>query len=294
MIFQIIKLYGWEPSCEKRVGEVRDKEINILKNMAYLSSFTSFIWSCAPFVVSLVTFATYVLVDENNVLDSQKAFVSLSLFNILRFPLSMLPMMIASLVQASVSVKRINKYMNRQELPESQNVRKNDQEDENSIKIEKGSFRWGSEDENPALKNIDLTVKKKSLTAVVGSVGCGKSSLMSAILGEMEKVSGEVSLNGSVGFCSQQAWIQNATLKENILFHNAFDRKRYDEVIEACAMKSDLDLLPAGDATEIGEKGINLSGGQKHRVALARLIYSNTDICLLGTFPIFDQVLTNF
>ncbi len=96
---KIIKLYGWEPSCEKRIGDVRDKEINILTNLAYLSAGTSFIWSCAPFVVSLVSFATFVLVDENNVLDSQKAFVSLSLFNILRFPLSMLPMMIASMVQ---------------------------------------------------------------------------------------------------------------------------------------------------------------------------------------------------
>ena len=96
---QIIKLYGWEPSFENQVNEIRNKEIGILKKLCYLSAGTSFIWTCAPFLVSLVTFTTYVLVDENNILDSQKAFVSLSLFNILRFPLSMLPMMIAGLVQ---------------------------------------------------------------------------------------------------------------------------------------------------------------------------------------------------
>ena len=200
---QIIKLYGWEPSFEEQVTKIRNKEIRILKNLCYLSAGTSFIWTCAPFLVSLVTFTTYVLVDENNGLDSEKAFVSLSLFNILRFPLSMLPMMIAGLVQASVSVKRINKYMNLSELSENRtNVIKEDSGD-HAVKINKASFKWNSNEEEANLKDIELQIKKKSLVAVVGTVGSGKSSLMSAILGEM--ISDEsIDIDGSIGYCAQQ------------------------------------------------------------------------------------------
>lgn len=278
---KIIKLYGWEPSFRALVGGVRDKEIAILKKMSYLSAGTSFVWSCAPFVVSLVTFATYILIDENNVLDSQKAFVALSLFNILRFPLSMLPMMIAGIVQASVSIKRMDKYMNLGELDEKdENDGVQNPDDENAVLVKDGTYRWSSEAE-PTLKGINMEVKKKSLVAVVGTVGSGKSSLMSAILGEMENVKGSLSVNGKVGFAAQQAWIQNATLKDNILFHMPLDKDRYKSVMAACALEADLKTLPAGDATEIGEKGINLSGGQKHRVALARVVYSDVDICLL-------------
>lgn len=117
--------------------------------------------------------------------------------------------------------------------------------------------------------------------AVVGSVGSGKSSVVSAFLGEMERVSGVVNTNGTIAYVSQQAWIQNATLKDNILFGRPYVKATYDKVVEACALKPDFDMLPAGDMTEIGEKGINLSGGQKQRVSLARAAYSDADIYFL-------------
>lgn len=126
-----------------------------------------------------------------------------------------------------------------------------------------------------------MRVEKNQLVAVVGSVGSGKSSLLSALLGEMEKVSGKVNTNGTIAYVPQQAWIQNATLQNNILFGKPFDKKRYDKVIEACALKPDFAMLPGGDQTEIGEKGINLSGGQKQRVSLARAVYQDADIYLL-------------
>lgn len=119
------------------------------------------------------------------------------------------------------------------------------------------------------------------MVAVVGSVGSGKSSVVSAFLGEMERVSGIVNTNGTIAYVSQQAWIQNATLKDNILFGKVYDKKTYDRVVEACALKPDFDMLPAGDMTEIGEKGINLSGGQKQRVSLARAVYNDADIYFL-------------
>ena len=108
------------------------------------------------------------------------------------------------------------------------------------------------------------------MTAIVGTVGSGKSSLVSAMLGEMEKRSGRVNLVGSMAYVPQQAWMQNATVKENILFGKVFNSNTYEKVIDACALRSDLKILPGGDQTEIGEKGINLSGGQKQRVSLAR------------------------
>lgn len=273
---KVLKLYAWEPSFENQVLKIRNKEIKVLKSAAYLNAGTSFIWSCAPFLVSLVTFATFVLVDENNVLDANKAYVSISLFNILRFPMSMLPMMISNLVQTYVSVKRINKFMNSEEL-DPNNVT-HDSSEADPLIIEKGTFSWG---EDPILKNINIRLKKQTLTAVVGTVGSGKSSLISAFLGEMDKVSGRVNTVGKIAYVSQQAWIQNATLKDNILFGKKFDKDLYQKVIEMCALKADFDMLPGGDQTEIGEKGINLSGGQKQRVSLARAVYADADVYFL-------------
>lgn len=144
--------------------------------------------------------------------------------------------------------------------------------------MENGTFSWG---DLPILKEINLRIQTNTLTAVVGSVGAGKSSLLSAILGEMIHINGRVNTYGNIAYLQQQAWIQNASLKENILFGKPFDKERYEKIIEACALKSDLEILPAGDETEIGEKGINLSGGQKQRVSLARAIYTDADIYFL-------------
>ena len=94
--------------------------------------------------------------------------------------------------------------------------------------------------------------------------------MVSAVLGELEKRSGRINVNGSIAYVPQQAWMQNASVKDNVLFAKQMDDKFYSNVIEACALKSDLEILPGGDSTEIGEKGINLSGGQKQRVSLAR------------------------
>ena len=134
-------------------------------------------------------------------------------------------------------------------------------------------IRDRGKEENVVLKDINVTVKRGSLTAVVGTVGAGKSSLVSAMLGEMEKEKGQVNVTGSVAYVPQQAWMQNATLENNILFGKAASADDYQRAIDACALRSDIAILPGGDQTEIGEKGINLSGGQKQRVSLARAVY---------------------
>lgn len=118
------------------------------------------------------------------------------------------------------------------------------------------------------------------MVAVVGAVGCGKTSLISAILGEMDKLQGNVNTVGKVAYVPQQAWLRNCTLRENILFGMPYDRKKYQKVVNACALKADIEMLSDGDQTEIGEKGINLSGGQKQRISLARAVYSDSDVFL--------------
>uniref|UniRef100_A0A1B0D0A2 ABC-type glutathione-S-conjugate transporter n=1 Tax=Phlebotomus papatasi TaxID=29031 RepID=A0A1B0D0A2_PHLPP len=273
---KVLKLYAWEPSFEQNVKDIREKEMKVLIRMAYYSAGTFFAWTLAPFLVSLACFTTYVFMDENNNLDATTVFMSLALLNILRMPMTMFPMIITMSMQALVSIERINKFMNSEEL-DPDNVTHNPHR--SALLVENGVFTWGEEE--ITLKNVNMEVSKGSLTAVVGPVGCGKSSLISALLGEMEKKQGKVNTDGSIAYVPQQAWIQNATLQDNILFGLKMNREYYDKVIEACALKSDIDMLPGGDQTEIGEKGINLSGGQKQRVSLARAVYSNVDIYLL-------------
>ncbi|NXT54657.1 MRP3 protein, partial [Pluvianellus socialis] len=276
---KVLKLYAWEPSFSQKVLEIRKNELRVLKKSAYLNSLSTFAWISAPFLVALTTFAVYVSVDEKNILDAEKAFVSLSLFNILKFPLNMLPQVISNIAQTSVSLKRIQQFLSHDEL-DPNCVETKVIAPGNAISVTNATFSWGKE-LKPSLKDINLLVPSGALVAVVGHVGCGKSSLVSALLGEMEKLEGEVAVKGSVAYVPQQAWIQNATLKDNILFGQASSEQKYQNVLEACALKTDLEVLPGGDQTEIGEKGINLSGGQRQRVSLARAVYSNSDIYLL-------------
>ncbi|XP_050957855.1 multidrug resistance-associated protein 1 isoform X2 [Labeo rohita] len=277
---KVLKLYAWELAFKDKVSAIRESELRVLKKTAYLGAVSTFTWVCAPFLVALSTFAVYVLVDEHNILDAQKAFVSLALFNILRFPLNMLPMVISSMVQASVSMKRLRVFLSHEELDEDNVERPAISASPDTIRIVDGAFSW-SKDDSPTLKRINVRIPEGALVAVVGHVGSGKSSLLSALLGEMHKQEGSVSIKGSVAYVPQQAWIQNATLKDNILFGREAKESWYQKVVEACALLPDLEILPGGDSTEIGEKGVNLSGGQKQRVSVARAVYCNCAVYLL-------------
>ncbi|XP_022835136.1 multidrug resistance-associated protein 1 isoform X1 [Spodoptera litura] len=273
---KVLKMYAWEPSFEDQILKIRNKEMNVLKQTAYLNSATSFIWSCAPFLVTFLTFFTFLITDpENNVLTAENIFVSMSLFYTMHLPLGLLPLIVVSAIETSVGIKRLNKFMNCDEL-DITSV-EHDPKDPNPISIENGHFTWGDQDSDPSLKNINLHVPRGSLVAIVGAVGSGKSSLLSALLGEMNKISGRVNTTGSIAYVPQQAWIQNATLQDNILFGKPLDKHKYNNVIDMCALKPDFEVLPGGDQTEIGEKGINLSGGQKQRVSLARAVYCDAD-----------------
>ncbi|XP_069839782.1 multidrug resistance-associated protein 1-like isoform X2 [Dendropsophus ebraccatus] len=275
---KVLKLYAWENAFMKKVESFRLLELKAVKNNALLFSGALALFVASPFWVSLSMFGVFLALDENNILDAQKAFVTIMLLNILRIPLRMFPMAITLIVQSTVSLRRLAKFFSEEEL--EPNVEALDSTSRNDIVVCDGTFTWSSTDE-PCLRSINLSVQKGSLVAVVGQVGCGKTSLLSALLGEMEKVMGKVALKGSVAYVPQQTWIPNATFKDNVLFGRPLDKDWYDNVIQACALLPDLKILSGGENTEIGEKGINLSGGQKQRISLARAVYRNCDVYLL-------------
>ncbi|XP_078514474.1 ATP-binding cassette sub-family C member 2-like [Lissotriton helveticus] len=275
---KILKLYAWEPSYQKRVTQIREKEMDVLKLSGYLTTFSMLTLTCIPFMVSLATFGVYFYFDKDNILTASKVFTTISLFNILRLPLFDLPTVISAVVQTKVSLGRLESFLCGEEL-DVENIQ-TVYSGGHAIGFAGASFRWdciGS----PVIKDLNLKIAEGSLVAVVGQVGSGKSSLLSAILGEMEKLEGTVQRRGSVAYVSQQAWIQNAFLQQNILFGSSLNKHFYEKVLEACALLPDLEQLPYGDQTEIGERGVNLSGGQKQRVSLARAVYSDADIYLL-------------
>ncbi|CAO3622955.1 unnamed protein product [Cunninghamella blakesleeana] len=283
---RVIKLYAWEIPFFDKVSYIRnDLELATLKKIGIFAAVQTFTWTSIPFLVSLTTFALFIA-TTNQPLTSEIAFVAISLFGLLQFPLSAFPMVISSTIEAGVSLYRIEKYLASEELDPNAVTHENYKEQENwtintpLLEINDGTFKW-DKDSEPILKDINLSVKKGDLTAVVGRVGSGKSSLMGAILGDTVKENGKVTVRGSLAWVPQQPWVMNATLRENIVFGHRFDPEFYDRVLEACALKSDIQILTSGDQTEIGERGINLSGGQKARVCLARAVYARADIYLL-------------
>lgn len=261
-------------------------ELDTLKKIGVFSAVQDFTWNSIPFLVSLSTFAVYVCISDQP-LTSDIAFVAIALFSLLQFPLNVFPNVISSLIEASVSLYRIEKYLSAPELDLHAVTRKDYRLDPSYtpetplVEINRGEFKWSKEDLRPVLKDIELNIKKGELTAVVGKVGSGKSSLISALLGDTVKMDGDVILRGSVAYVPQQPWVMNATLRENIVFGHRWDPVFYEKVLEVCSLKTDIAILSGGDQTEIGERGINLSGGQKARVSLARAIYARADIYLL-------------
>uniref|UniRef100_A0A665TUY4 ABC-type glutathione-S-conjugate transporter n=1 Tax=Echeneis naucrates TaxID=173247 RepID=A0A665TUY4_ECHNA len=262
---KILKFYAWEKAFLEQVLGYREKELKALKKSQILYSISIASFNSSSFLVRALF---YVTLDDRNVLDAQKVFVSMALINILKTPLSQLPFAISTTMQVGDNSPQYGRSIH----PRSRI--------KDIFMVKNGTFSWSTEGP-PCLRRINVRVPRGSLVAVVGHVGSGKSSLLSAMLGETEKRSGQVTVKGSVAYVPQQAWIQNATVQDNITFGREKLKTWYQRVLEVCALLPDLDILPAGDATEIGEKGLNLSGGQKQRVSLARAVYRKADVYML-------------
>lgn len=358
---KVLKLYSWEDEFLNRINAARENEISNLEKRFGVSNISQTIGWFAPVATSVASIGAYQYF--NDTLKIEDIFTSLGIFASIQMPIRMLPMIFNNFYETSISMRRIEKYLNEEEINE-RNIIVNDKATSEKgimIKIENGDFTWGvpvketdsyldiekkarekkkeekkkientpsnygpvelssnislneeapsrysnisststtrppsidqagpildpetDADLNPTrkiLKNINLEIKKGEFVCIIGEVGSGKSSLLQAMLNNMLPATDKtkVFLNGSVSYVSQNAWIQNATVKNNILFYQPYDDAKYRKVIELSELKPDLEILVGGDLTEIGEKGINLSGGQKARISLARALYAEKDI----------------
>ncbi|KAF8216283.1 multidrug resistance-associated ABC transporter [Mycena galopus ATCC 62051] len=279
-----IKLYAWESAFIRKIFAVRnDKELRMLRNIGLLNSFSMTLWTGIPLLVAFSSFATAARTSSRP-LTSDVIFPAISLFMLLQFPLAMFSQVISNIIEAFVSVKRLSAFFQATELQcdAREIIQKPDlQLGDEVLVIKDADFRWDSKDVVPTLENINLTVRKGELTAVMGRVGAGKTSLLSAIIGDMSRNEGKLTLFGTVSYAPQNPWIMSATVRENITFNHLYEENFYQTVLEACALGPDIALLPQGDLTEVGEKGITLSGGQRARISLARAVYARADLVLL-------------
>ncbi|CAI9303496.1 unnamed protein product [Lactuca saligna] len=277
---RILKLQGWEMKFLSKIIKLRDEEENALKKYMYTLSLTSFIFWGAPIVVAVVTFATCLFFGIP--LESGKVLSALATFKILQEPIYNIPDSISAFFQTKVSLNRIATYLRLTDIDSNAIDKVPPGSSDVAVEIINGNFAWdaNASSSNLTLKDINIRVNHGMRVAVCGTVGSGKSSLLSCILGEVSKISGSVKVEGKKAYVAQSPWIQSGKIEDNILFGREMDRERYDNVLEACSLKKDLEILSFGDQTVIGERGINLSGGQKQRIQIARALYQDADIYL--------------
>lgn len=280
-----IKLYAWENAFLRRILEVRNnQELKNLRKIGIANSLNTALWSGIPLLVAFSSFAVAAITSPVP-LTSDIIFPSISLFMLLQFPLAMFAQVTSNIAEAIVSIKRLQSFFDADELQEASryicNYPNSGSQDEPILSIKNGEFKWTREASVSTLEDINLTVRKGELVGVLGRVGAGKSSLLSAIIGDMRRVDGELHVNGTISYAPQNPWIMSASVRDNILFAHQYEEDFYNRVLDACALRQDLALLPQGDMTEVGEKGITLSGGQKARISLARAVYARADLILL-------------
>uniref|UniRef100_A0AAY5KK77 ATP-binding cassette sub-family B member 6 n=1 Tax=Esox lucius TaxID=8010 RepID=A0AAY5KK77_ESOLU len=257
---RVIKFYNWEAHFARRIAGYREQELSHLKATKYLDALCVYTWAALPIVISILTFITYVLLGHQ--LTAAKVFTTLALVGMLILPLNSFPWVLNSTLEAKVSLDRIQRFI---KLPDQ----------------DLGAYYSHG---TVVLVYEEAEGDTGLLVVVVGKVGCGKSSLLAAITGELSRLGGTVYVQGredGFGLAAQEPWIQHATVRDNILFGRDYDSGFYQAVVEACALTDDLNILPNGDRTEVGENGVTLSGGQKARLALARAVYMEKDIYLL-------------
>ncbi|XP_071734179.1 LOW QUALITY PROTEIN: ABC transporter C family member 13-like [Rutidosis leptorrhynchoides] len=279
-----LKMYGWELLFSDWLMKTRSLEVKYLSTRKYLDAWCVFFWATTPTLFSLFTFGLYVMMG--NQLDAATVFTCPALFNNLISPLNSFPWVINGLIDAIISTRQLSKFLScvEHERFNEPTTSYSSSSKEMDIVIKDACFAWANIDQEvkePILNRVNLAIPKGSLVAVIGEVGSGKSSLLNSILGEMKFIKGYVYSSGSVAYVPQIPWILSGTIRDNVVFGQNYDPIRYSAVLKACAIDTDVSLMVGGDMSYIGEKGLNLSGGQKARLALSRAVYHGSDLVML-------------
>ncbi|XP_065758084.1 ATP-binding cassette sub-family C member 4-like [Muntiacus reevesi] len=273
-----IKMNVWEKSFIDLITELRRNEVSKILRSSYLRGINLASFFGVSKIMIFVTFISNVVLD--NMITASQVFVVVTLFEALRCSSTLyFPMAIEKVSEVIVSIQRIKNFLLLDEM--SQYYPQLPSDGKMIVHVQAFTASWEKASTTPTLQGLSFTVRPGQLLAVVGPVGAGKSSLLSALLGELHPSQGKVSVHGRIAYVSQQPWVYPGTIKSNILFGKKYKEDRYEEVIRACALEEDLQLLEEGDLTEIGERGTPLSEGQKPRVSLARAVYQDADIYLL-------------
>ncbi|KAK4686614.1 hypothetical protein P7C73_g3512, partial [Tremellales sp. Uapishka_1] len=308
---RMLKFMAWERSFEKRIKAIRRNELSWQARNYQIEVAFNIIWALTPVLVTVVSFIHFTLVRGEKLTPSI-AFTSVAVFSELRFALNALPETFIQALQGFVSCRRIEKYMT---LAEVSTV--DEYVGDGDITLTSATLTWPRDSATVTapstaaptprngftLADINLKFPQGQLSLICGRLGSGKTLLLSGLLGEADLLTGQINcprsspdamsafgekvleqdwiLQNMTGYVPQQAWLQNASIRDNIVFSSPWNKRRYEQVIEACSLTTDLQILEDGDETEIGEKGLNLSGGQKARVSLARAIYSRAGVLFL-------------
>jgi len=316
-----VKLQSWTDRYVRFISQKRDMELQALKKIhkwnQYLMGGNNFF----PNAMMAAIFTVHI--GFGNRISLSQAFTVMLFFGMIKQPIDLLSAFITQLAQVRVSMKRLEEFLDTPDVDhedlfaKAPNTEDDNETSDYAIKISKSNFSWKrqsgdsspnhilasfDEEKSPSriqflLRDIELEVKKGDLVFVVGEIGCGKSALLQTLIGQLTNA-GEgpapIWMEGSLAYCAQEPWIQNTTLRNNIIFGQNIDYIRYEETMASCQLEQDLDALQAGDQTEIGERGINLSGGQRARIGLARALYSDRDIYLLDDpFSALDPQVRN-
>lgn len=286
---RVVKLYAWEDAYLGTVGRLRDAELAVLLRTNVLDGVMDSIYSSTSSMLTIILFGLLAAVGGTHTLTPALSFSCLYLLSLTDMITNMLANMLRMRSLVSLGLRRICKFCTEEE----QEVRPQDSKDpailKGEVMLSECSFSWtqpsshssSSVPSEPSLMDVTFRAAPGSLVGIVGFVGSGKSSLLSAILGDMHRIRGTLHTSGSIAYVSQVAAIYNMTVRDNITFGKRFDPALYARVIKACELLNDLNTFPAGDLTEVGEKGETLSGGQKQRISLARAVYSRSHIYLL-------------
>ncbi|KIY53870.1 multidrug resistance-associated ABC transporter [Fistulina hepatica ATCC 64428] len=311
---RMIKFMAWERSFEKRVLKIREKELKYQRLNYLIEVLFNTIWNGSPIIVTLMSFWHFAIY-RGQPLTPSVAFTSILVFNEMRFALNALPETFINMLQSLVSLKRIEKYLNGAEVKAVPALAQQEQ----TIALRSCTITWpqdrsgsssapslaGTPRHKFVLQDLSLQFPEGELSLICGKLGAGKTLLLLALMGEADVLTGQLVcprsppdvlasfaeggapkpadwvVKGVCAYVPQAAWLRNASIKENILFDLPYDEERYHKTLEVCALLSDLEILEDGDESEIGERGVNLSGGQKARVSLARAVYSRASVLLL-------------